>query len=52
MIVTTCFGLLQPSSGFHPKVWYGTVRYHTFGLKPDDGRNRPKHVHLVIIILY
>jgi len=22
MIVTTCFGLLRPSSGFHPKVWW------------------------------
>jgi len=26
--------------------------YHTFEWKPDDGRNRPKHVDVVISILY
>ena len=30
----------------------GLRYYHTFKWKPDDGCNRPKHVHVVISILY
>jgi len=26
MIVTTCFGLMLPSSGFHPKVWWSALQ--------------------------